>query len=270
MRRDEEGNKSMSPPDEITLKSRNDKSSIRYTGFIAQEVEATVNELGVAFSGVDAPTNKESHYGLRYADFVVPLVKAVQEQQAQIELLEPAAMEALQVEVQEISEENSQIQHELKVLKERNIQLEISHQILEERSGQLEEKNLELEIKVAMILAILKEQGIDLGGITTGDPSRPGAGRSGRTAGTQAATLEQNTPNPFHENTVVRYYVPENAGKAQIVVTDLQGNRIQTLDVNSGGHGQVTIQGGSLPTGTYVYSLIIDGQRADSKRMVLL
>jgi len=69
---------------------------------------------------------------------------------------------------------------------------------------------------------------------------------------------------------VVRYYVPENAGKAQIVVTDLQGNQIQTLDVNSGGHGQVTIQGGSLPTGTYVYSLIIDGQRADSKRMVLL
>jgi hypothetical protein len=31
------------------------------------------------FSGVDKPQNKYSLYGLRYAEFVVPLVKAVQE-----------------------------------------------------------------------------------------------------------------------------------------------------------------------------------------------
>src|SRR5205823_3378391 len=33
----------------------------------------------------DIPANKEGYYGLRYAQFVVPLVKAVQEQQKQIE-----------------------------------------------------------------------------------------------------------------------------------------------------------------------------------------
>lgn len=50
------------------------------TGFIAQEVEATTKELGFEhFSGVDAPQNEQSHYGLRYAEFVVPLVKSVQE-----------------------------------------------------------------------------------------------------------------------------------------------------------------------------------------------
>ena len=40
---------------------------------------------GVDFSGVDKPKNDTDQYGLRYAEFVVPLVKAVQEQQAIID-----------------------------------------------------------------------------------------------------------------------------------------------------------------------------------------
>lgn len=56
------------------------------TGFIAQEVEEVVKTTGfTTFNGVDAPTNAESHYGIRYAQFVVPLVKAVQELSAQVE-----------------------------------------------------------------------------------------------------------------------------------------------------------------------------------------
>lgn len=55
------------------------KEQIVYTGFIAQEVEAAAKELGYDFSGVDAPQNEHSLYGLRYSQFVVPLVKAVQE-----------------------------------------------------------------------------------------------------------------------------------------------------------------------------------------------
>jgi hypothetical protein len=49
------------------------------TGFIAQDVEAVAKSLGYDFSGVDKPENAEGMYGLRYAEFVVPLVKAVQE-----------------------------------------------------------------------------------------------------------------------------------------------------------------------------------------------
>ena len=57
----------------------------RYTGFIAQEVEAAANKVGFNFSGVDKPKNDKDQYALRYAEFVVPLVKAVQEQQAIID-----------------------------------------------------------------------------------------------------------------------------------------------------------------------------------------
>jgi hypothetical protein len=37
--------------------------------------------VGFDFSGVDKPKNNADFYGLRYAEFVVPLVKAVQEQE---------------------------------------------------------------------------------------------------------------------------------------------------------------------------------------------
>jgi len=55
------------------------------TGFIAQEVEEAALNSGFDFSGVDKPKNSSDYYGLRYAQFVVPLVKAVQEQQQIIE-----------------------------------------------------------------------------------------------------------------------------------------------------------------------------------------
>ncbi len=56
-----------------------DIESIRFSGFIAQDVEALSKSLGYEFSGVDAPKNAKDIYGLRYADFVVPIVKSVQE-----------------------------------------------------------------------------------------------------------------------------------------------------------------------------------------------
>jgi hypothetical protein len=51
-----------------------------HNGFIAQDFEKTAQKLGYNFSGVDRPKDdSKSFYGLRYSEFVVPLVKAVQE-----------------------------------------------------------------------------------------------------------------------------------------------------------------------------------------------
>ncbi|MCB9337330.1 MAG: tail fiber domain-containing protein [Lewinellaceae bacterium] len=52
---------------------------IRYTGFIAQEVAQTAQSLSYDFSGIDKPQHENDRYGLRYSQFTVPLVKAVQE-----------------------------------------------------------------------------------------------------------------------------------------------------------------------------------------------
>jgi trimeric autotransporter adhesin len=55
-----------------------------FSGFVAQEVEQASKAAGYDFSGVDKPKNENDMYGLRYAEFVVPLVKAMQEQQQMI------------------------------------------------------------------------------------------------------------------------------------------------------------------------------------------
>ncbi len=60
------------------------KKAVVETGFIAQEVEQTAQDLRYDFSGVDAPLHDGDPYSLRYATFVVPLVKAIQEQQEMI------------------------------------------------------------------------------------------------------------------------------------------------------------------------------------------
>ncbi len=79
------------------------KANITYTGFLAQEVEQAAQAAGFDFSGVDKPQNEKDLYGLRYAEFVVPLVKAVQEQQAIIET-QNQTIEKLNAELQLIKE----------------------------------------------------------------------------------------------------------------------------------------------------------------------
>ena len=78
--------------DQITGKKDSGRSdekyeveTIKHSGFIAQEVEQASLLSGYAFSGVSKPKNDRKLYSLAYSEFVVPLVKAVQEQQAMIE-----------------------------------------------------------------------------------------------------------------------------------------------------------------------------------------
>jgi len=69
-------------PDSITNKSADDKvlsEQIVHTGFIAQEVEQAALETGYNFDGVHHPSGENNPYSLAYSQFVVPLVKAVQE-----------------------------------------------------------------------------------------------------------------------------------------------------------------------------------------------
>ena len=58
----------------------------REMGLIAQEVEETLKELGYQNSGIVTKDDK-GYYGVRYNDFIPLLIKAVQEQQQQIDEL---------------------------------------------------------------------------------------------------------------------------------------------------------------------------------------
>ena len=92
--------------EEIMQKARSEKSKIVFSGFLAQDVEAAAKKAGYNFSGIDAPKNEKDLYGLRYSEFVVPLVKAVQEQQAIIE--------KQQLQIDELKKEIEAIKEKLK------------------------------------------------------------------------------------------------------------------------------------------------------------
>jgi trimeric autotransporter adhesin len=81
--------------DEGMKQSIAEKEKTVQSGFVAQEVEKAAKEIGYDFSGVDKPRNQNDFYGLRYAEFVVPVVKAMQEQQRIIELLKNQTAELI-------------------------------------------------------------------------------------------------------------------------------------------------------------------------------
>jgi hypothetical protein len=93
-----------------------EKNKIKYTGFIAQEVEKAANEVGYDFSGVDKPKNEKSLYGLSYSEFVVPLVKGMQEQQKMIE--------QQQQTIDDLKKQNSDVMNRISELQQQIISLQ--------------------------------------------------------------------------------------------------------------------------------------------------
>ncbi|HEX6846744.1 MAG TPA: hypothetical protein VF144_07190 [Chitinophagaceae bacterium] len=71
-------------PPQKDWEGKYDVEKIKMTGFFAQDVEEAAKSINYSFSGVHNPKNG-GLYSLDYSAFVVPLVKAVQEQQKIIE-----------------------------------------------------------------------------------------------------------------------------------------------------------------------------------------
>jgi hypothetical protein len=159
----------------------------RQTGFIAQEVEKSAKELQFDFSGIDAPQNDKDFYGLRYGEFVVPLVKGMQELIAKVEA---------------------------------------------------QEKEIE------------RLKGIIAGG-----------------SGKSLAFIKQNTPNPVTSSTTIEYFIPNEVRAARILVTNAKGQQLKVYNV--AGSGTVQFNTGTLPSGTYTYSLVADGKTISAKKMVI-
>lgn len=72
------------------------------------------------------------------------------------------------------------------------------------------------------------------------------------------ARLEQNTPNPFTGITAVAYYIPESTRSAQLIISDLSGKEIETLEIDAMGNGTVQIDATQLAAGNYIYTLVAD------------
>lgn len=80
--------------------------------------------------------------------------------------------------------------------------------------------------------------------------------------------LYQNTPNPAKEQTIIRYQLADNTKDAAICIFDMQGKMLKKLPVSSN-NDSVTINGYELGQGMFLYSLVVNGQEIDTKRMVI-
>ena len=176
---------------------------IIHTGFIAQDVEAVAKKLGFDFNGIDKPKTEQDIYGLRYAEFVTPLVQAVQE----------------------LSNANDNLKAEINNLKSQLS--DIMQQIKELKNG----------------------QGASISGVNP--------------------VLKQNSPKPFNSNTIIGYFIPTTSKNAQMIVTNSKGQLLKTIPLKSYGESQITINAGELAAGSYFYTLTVDGQRMDTKQMIL-
>ncbi|OIV41161.1 leucine-rich repeat domain-containing protein [Flavobacterium johnsoniae] len=66
-----------------------------------------------------------------------------------------------------------------------------------------------------------------------------------------------NFPNPFIDTTVIKYHIPENAGKATLKVFDMQGRTVRTqsnLDASEGSH-EFSFHRNDLASGVYFYTI---------------
>lgn len=84
-----------------------------------------------------------------------------------------------------------------------------------------------------------------------------------------APFLYQNTPNPFNLDTTIRYSIPTNAQSAMICIFDMQGSLLVSQPINQVGEGELSINSSKLTPGMYLYSLLINGQEIDTKKMIL-
>ncbi len=81
--------------------------------------------------------------------------------------------------------------------------------------------------------------------------------------------LYQNNPNPFSASTEIAMELPNNVQDARLAVYNLAGEQKLSISVAERGAASVRIEAGQLHPGIYIYGIIVDGQLAVSKQMVV-
>mgnify|MGYP001948677645 CR=1 FL=1 len=81
--------------------------------------------------------------------------------------------------------------------------------------------------------------------------------------------LRQNVPNPFSESTTIKYFLPQSVKAAILYIHNLEGKEIKQFSLLKSGHGQVVLNAYSINAGMYNYTLVVDGEIVDSKKMIL-
>ena len=83
----------------------------------------------------------------------------------------------------------------------------------------------------------------------------------------KSAFLGQNTPNPNSTSTRISYNIPTGFLRAELVVNNANGQKVKQVQLNKSGF--LDLDTSSLTTGTYFYTLFVNGTSVDTKKMVV-
>jgi hypothetical protein len=89
-------------------------------------------------------------------------------------------------------------------------------------------------------------------------------------SGVAISQIIQSDPNPFRDQTIVKFFVANFEKEARLLVSDGDAQQIFTFNIDQKGAGQVLISGNSLKTGTYAVQLLIDGKVVDTKKLIFV
>jgi hypothetical protein len=83
------------------------------------------------------------------------------------------------------------------------------------------------------------------------------------------AMLLQNRPNPYNDKTTIPYYLPKDFKQATMLITNINGQLVRRVTLEQSGKGELTLRTEGLNAGQYIYSLILDGRKIQSRKMVV-
>ncbi len=81
--------------------------------------------------------------------------------------------------------------------------------------------------------------------------------------------MDQNKPNPFSESTVIALNIPTDTQTASIFIYDMSGKQVQNIPVSERGETNITVYAADLAAGMYIYTLVVDGKVAVTRRMIV-
>lgn len=140
--------------------------------------------------------------------------------------------------------------------------------VLEGQDGYLSVNYVELVPILIRSIQELKQELDEVKGASKAMTRSAGNESTNISAANSGNVLYQNTPNPFKEQTVIRFKLEDNVQDASICIFDMTGKTLKKLPISSGMES-VSIGGYELGEGMFLYSLIINGQVIDTKRMVI-
>lgn len=232
-------------------------------GFIAQEVEKVYPNLVRNVSG---------DYSVNYIEFVPLLLQALKEEDQQVQSLQQKVntLEVEQENTATLQNKLAELEKQLAGLNSLSAKLDAQQATIAQLQNKLATvndnaalvNNQQKTINNLMEKIAIMEADMNIccqaKNTHTDDVKTPSL----------QSSLDQNVPNPFNADTKIGFNIVGEYRTAFIGFYDLNGKQVKIMPIEQG-MNHVMFNNNNMMPGMYVYSLVVDNQLVDSKKMII-